>query len=97
MRGTSRSVPCTCSSSPPSTSRVRVTPSTSRLSSSAELRGVTGGLDGDDRVGADALLERGRGVEGEDLAVVHDRDPVAELVGLLHVVGGQQDRLALRR
>ena len=28
-------------------------------------------------------------------AVVHDRHPVAELVGLLHVVRGQQDRLAL--
>ena len=34
-------------------------------------------------------------VEGEDAAVVHDRDPVAELVGLLHVVRGEEDRLAL--
>ena len=35
---------------------------------------------------------RGR-VEREQLAVVHDRDAVAELVGLLHVVRGEQDRL----
>ena len=27
--------------------------------------------------------------------MVHDRHPVAELVGLLHVVRGQQDRLAV--
>ena len=27
--------------------------------------------------------------------MVHDRDPLAELVGLLHVVRGEQDRLAL--
>ena len=33
-------------------------------------------------------------VEREDLAVVHDRDPVAELVRLLHVVRREQDRLA---
>ncbi len=46
-------------------------------------------------VGVDALLERRRGVEGEDLAVVHDRHTVAELVRLLHVVGREQDRLAL--
>ncbi len=36
-----------------------------------------------------------RRVESEDLAVVHDRDAVAELVRLLHVVGRQHDRLAL--
>ena len=36
-----------------------------------------------------------RRVEREDPAVVHDREPVAELVGLLHVVRGEQDRLAL--
>ena len=29
------------------------------------------------------------------LAVVHDADAVAELVGLLHVVRGQEDRLAV--
>src|SRR4051794_23579796 len=36
------------------------------------------------------------GVAGQHLAVVHDRDPLAELLGLLHVVGGEQDRLAGR-
>ena len=57
--------------------------------------GVTAGLDSDHRVGADALLERGRGVQGQDAALVHDGDPLAELVGLFHVVGRQQDGLAL--
>ena len=27
--------------------------------------------------------------------MIHDRHPVAQVVGLLHVVGGQQDRLAV--
>ena len=40
------------------------------------------------------LSSAGR-VEGQDLAVVHDRHPVAELVGFFHVVGGQHDRLPL--
>ncbi len=34
-------------------------------------------------------------VDREQLAVVDDREPVAELVGLLHVVRGEQDRLAV--
>ena len=37
----------------------------------------------------------GRCVEGEDLAVIHDRDAIAELLRLLHVVRGEQDRLAV--
>ena len=61
----------------------------------AEAVPVARHLDRHDGVGADGLLEGLRGVEGEDLAVVHDRDPVAELVGLLHVVGGEQDGLAV--
>ena len=56
--------------------------------------GVASGLHRDDGVGADALLQCGRRVEGEDPAVVHDGYPLAELVGLLHVVGGEQDGLA---
>src|ERR1022692_2473448 len=56
--------------------------------------GVARGLHRDDGVGADALLQCGRRVEGEDPAVVHDGYPLAELVGLLHVVGGEQDGLA---
>ena len=56
---------------------------------------VAVGGDRDDGVGADLLLELGRRVEGQDLAVVDDRDPLAELVGLLHVVRGQQDGLAV--
>src|SRR5581483_8055214 len=51
------------------------------------------GADADDRVGAEGTLEAGRRVERQDPAVVHDRHPVAELVRLLHVVGGEEDRL----
>ena len=47
-----------------------------------------------DGVGARSMRFSARGrVEGEDRAVVDDRDPVAELVGLLHVVRGEEDRL----
>ena len=35
-----------------------------------------------------------RGVEGDDLAVVDDRDAVAQTVGLGHVVRGQHQRRA---
>jgi hypothetical protein len=42
-------------------------------------------------VGADLRLERLGRVESDDLALVHDRDPVAEL-GLVHVVRGHEDR-----
>ena len=35
--------------------------------------------------------QRGRGVERHDLAVVHDRDAIAETLGLVQVVGRHQD------
>ena len=38
-----------------------------------------------------AALERGRRVEGEDPAVVDDGQPLAEPVGLFHVVRGEDD------
>ena len=41
---------------------------------------------------ADELVDRAR---LEDLAVVHDREPVAQDLRLLHVVRRQQDRPAL--
>src|SRR5207244_2939436 len=44
-----------------------------------------------DAGGADGTLERGWSVFDEDLAVVDDGDAVAELVGLLHIVGGEDD------
>ncbi len=76
--------------------RVRVTSSISSARRSREhLHLAARGLDRDDRVGADRALERLGRVEREDPAVVHDRDAIAELVGLLHVVGGEQDRLTL--
>ena len=40
----------------------------------------------------DRLLELRRRPQRDHPAVVHDRDTRAELVGLLHVVGGQEDR-----
>ncbi len=45
-------------------------------------------------VGADRPLQRVGGVEREQPAVVDDRDPLAELVGLFHVVRREHDRLA---
>ena len=44
---------------------------------------------------ADLGLERGRRALGDDLAVVDDPDPVGELVGLLEVLGGEEDGRAL--
>ena len=58
-----------------------------------ELGRIALGLDGDDGVGADGLLEPGGGVEREDLPSIHDRHAVAELVGFLHVMRGQKDCL----
>ena len=40
-------------------------------------------------------LELLRRAEREQLAVVDDREPVAELVGLFHVVRGEEDGLAV--
>ncbi len=56
-----------------------------------------GGAEGEveELLGADGLLEGGGGVLDEDLAVVDDGDAVAELVGLFHVVGGEDDGDAL--
>src|SRR6266704_1447797 len=51
--------------------------------------------DRDDRLGARARLELIHGPRGEYLAVVDDRDLLAQRLGFLHVVRGQQDRLPL--
>jgi hypothetical protein len=48
-------------------------------------------LQAEDRLALDAELEFLRGADGQDPAVVDDGDPLAELVGLGHVVGRQQD------
>ena len=45
----------------------------------------------------DAPLELLRGALGDDPAVVEDRDPVGELVGLVEVLGGEEDRDPARR
>ena len=47
-----------------------------------------------DRVGRVPPLELVRGAERDDPAVIDDRDPVAELVGLVQVVRGEEDRSA---
>ena len=48
---------------------------------------------GDDVLVAEGLLQLVRGPEGDDLSVVDDRDPVAQLLRLVHEVGRVQDRL----
>ena len=55
-----------------------------------DRRLVVLGLD-PDPVGADLRLQRRGRVQRDDLALVHDRDPIAEL-GLVHVVRGHEDR-----
>ena len=57
--------------------------------------GVSIRLHGHDGVRPHAAFELARGVQGEDLAVIHDRHPVTELVGFFHVVGRQHDGLPL--
>ena len=42
------------------------------------------------------LDERARAALGDDAPVVHDDEPVAELLGLVHVVGRDDERDALR-
>ena len=49
-------------------------------------------LDGDAGGRVEPADQRGRRAELQDLAVVHDGHPVAEHLGLVHVVGGQHDR-----
>ena len=51
-------------------------------------------LEAEDRLALDALLELIRAADRQDLAVVDDRDALAQLIGLGHVVGGQEDRSA---
>lgn len=46
-------------------------------------------------VGARAGLELFGRSQREQLPVIDDREPVAELIGFFHVVRGQQDRLTL--
>ena len=48
-------------------------------------------LEPEDGLGLDPVLELGRRPDRQDPAVVDDRDPVAELVGLGHVVRRKED------
>ena len=48
-------------------------------------------LEPEDGLPLDPPLQLVRGAEGEDPAMVNDRDPVAQLVGLGHVMGGEED------
>ena len=49
-------------------------------------------LDPEHALALDALLQLVGCSEGQDAAVVDDRDPIAELVRLLHVVGREENR-----
>ncbi len=71
----------------------RVASSSSACSTPASSAQVAGGDDPHGGIDADRALQPGRRVERDDPTLVDDGDPVAELVGLLHVVRGQQDRL----
>ena len=66
-----------------------------RLDRGQHVVGHAEGLDLDHAPGADQALELGGSALGDELAGADHRDPVAQLVGLEHVVRGQQDRLAL--
>ena len=47
-----------------------------------------------DHLAAESGQQRGGRVEGDDAAVRHDRDAIAQLLGLVEVVRGEQDRHA---
>ena len=51
----------------------------------------------DDVLAADGGDELVGGAEGDDLAVIHDGDAVREALGLIHVVGGEDDSAAGRK
>ncbi len=55
---------------------------------------AAGGGELDDVLAADGGDESRRSAEGDDAAVVHDGDAVAEALGLVHVVGGEDDGAA---
>src|SRR5205807_2438299 len=54
-------------------------------------------LDGDPGRRVEAAYQLSGWTKLQDLSVVHDRDPVAERLRLVHVVRGQHDRAALYR
>ncbi len=54
-------------------------------------------LDVLDLDGREQLLELGEGAVGDDPALVQDRDPVGEVLGLVEVLGGEQHRRAAVR
>ena len=62
-----------------------------------EGRGGSEGLGGDVKMVPDAEgpLDVVRRPEDEELSFAHDGDSVGELVGLLEVVGGEEDRFVL--
>src|SRR6266511_944327 len=47
------------------------------------------------RLRPEARFELGRGAHGADAAAVHERDPVAQPLGLFHVVRREEDRDSL--
>ena len=71
-------------------------PGATELSEKPKAVAVKADLEADDLLSANGLLQRGRRIQRDDLAVIDDRHAVAELVGLLHVVRRQKDRAALR-
>ena len=65
---------------------------TGRSSARGERAGVDGAGDGEARAGLHRVGgDLGRGPAGDDATAVEDREPVAELLGLVHVVRGEHD------
>jgi hypothetical protein len=65
------------------------------IAGGGRARGGAGDGELDDVLAADGGDELLGGSEGDDLAVIHDGYAVAELLGFLHVVGGEDDGAAL--
>jgi hypothetical protein len=67
-----------------------------RWHSGPQVRGSDqAGLDGDPGREVECPDQRGRRPDLQDLAVIHDRDPLAEDLRLIHVVRGQHHGAAL--
>lgn len=63
----------------------------------SRTQGIGGGELQPDMAARDEALELARRALGDDPATVKDRDPVGELVGLLQILGSEEDRDALGR
>ena len=73
------------------------TPGRAPIAASPPPPGIWSSFDPEDRLALDATSQLLRGAEREDLAVIDDGDPVTQLLGLDHVVSGEEQGAAGRR